>query len=31
MLVNYGRSTMAITLFLQLGFGAIVGAFAQGF
>jgi hypothetical protein len=30
MLVNYGRSTMAITLVLQLAFGAIVGAFAAG-
>jgi uncharacterized membrane protein YagU involved in acid resistance len=30
MLVNYGRSTMTITLVLQLGFGAIVGAFAAG-
>jgi len=30
MLVNYGRSTMAITLALQLAFGAIVGAFAAG-
>ena len=28
MLSNYGRSTMAITLVLQLAFGAIVGAFA---
>jgi hypothetical protein len=31
MLFNYGRSTMAITLVLQLAFGAIVGAFAKGF
>jgi hypothetical protein len=31
MLVNYGRSTMALTLFLQMAFGAIVGAFAKGF
>jgi hypothetical protein len=30
MLANYGRSTMAITLVLQLAFGAIVGAFAAG-
>jgi hypothetical protein len=30
MLFNYGRSTMAITLVLQLAFGAIVGAFAAG-
>jgi hypothetical protein len=30
MLFNYGRSTMAITLVLQLVFGAIVGAFAAG-
>ncbi len=30
MLVNYGRSTMAITLVLQLAFGAIVGAFGAG-
>jgi hypothetical protein len=30
MLFNYGRSTMAITVVLQLVFGAIVGAFAAG-
>jgi hypothetical protein len=30
LLFNYGRSTMWITLVLQLGFGAIVGAFAHG-
>jgi hypothetical protein len=30
MLFNYGRSTMAITLVLQLLFGAIVGLFAGG-
>ena len=30
LLFNYGRSTMLITLVLQLAFGAIVGAFAAG-
>ena len=30
LLFNYGRSTMLISLVLQLAFGAIVGAFAAG-
>ena len=30
MLVNYGRSTLAVTFALHLVFGAIVGAFAAG-
>jgi hypothetical protein len=30
LLFNYGRSTLAITLVLNLAYGAIVGAFAAG-
>src|SRR5579862_5279528 len=30
LLFNYGRSTMLMTLVLQLAFGAIVGSFAHG-
>jgi len=30
LLLNYGRGTVAVTLVLQLAFGAIVGAFAAG-
>jgi hypothetical protein len=30
MLVNYGASTMAVTVLLHLAYGAIVGAFAAG-
>ena len=30
LLINYGRSTLAITLVLNIAYGAIVGAFAAG-